>query len=68
MDWTDTIREGMKMIIRGCKQNTEWTKCRNCPFDELCTSIYKDESHPFSTPDTWDEEGLWDSEENENGN
>ena len=59
MDFTDVIRDGMKMIIKGCKMNPNWNDCGKCPFDVLCTSIYKDEAHSFSTPDTWEEEGIW---------
>ena len=59
MDFTDVIRDGMKMIINGCKMNPNWNDCEKCPFDTLCTSIYKDETHSFSTPDTWEEEGIW---------
>ena len=60
MDFTDVIREGMEMIIKGCKMNSNWGDCRKCPFDVLCTSIYKDDDNSFSTPDTWEEEGIWD--------
>ena len=60
MDFTNVIREGMEMIIKGCKMNPNWNDCRKCPFDVLCTSIYKDDDNSFSTPDTWEEEGIWD--------
>lgn len=58
MNWTNKIEQGMKLIIEGCKENPNWCYCKFCPFDEFCTSVYKDESHNFSTPATWKEEGL----------
>lgn len=59
MTWDDKILAGMKMIMEGCSENPLWTNCRECPFDTLCTSIYKDDEHHFSTPDTWKEEGIF---------
>ena len=59
MDWKEKIRAGMEMIMQGCWENPLWTNCHECPFDTLCTSIYKDEEHHFSTPDTWKEEGIF---------
>ena len=59
MEFAETIRKGMKLIMKGCKQNPNWTDCDKCPFTELCNSIYKDQKHPFSTPDCWEEEGIW---------
>ena len=62
MTWDDKILAGMKMIMEGCSENPLWAECRGCPFDTLCTSIYKDDEHHFSTPDTWEEEGIFDKE------
>ncbi len=59
MNWMDKIEQGMKLIIEGCKENPNWCDCQSCPFDDFCTSVYKDASHNFSTPDTWEEEGVW---------
>ena len=59
MTFEETIRAGMKLIIEGCRMNPSWRNCENCPFDRLCTSIYRDNSHNFSTPDCWEEEGIW---------
>lgn len=59
MDFTDVIHEGMEMIIRGCKMNPSWRGCEKCPFSTLCNSICKDDEHHFSTPKTWEEEGIW---------
>lgn len=56
--WADKIEAGMKLIIEGCKENPMWTNCHNCPFDVFCTSINKDEEHNFSTPDSYEDEGL----------
>ena len=57
--WTAKIEEGMRLIVEGCKGNHDWTKCNDCClFNDFCTSIWKDNDHDFSTPDTWEEEGL----------
>ena len=59
MNWELKIAEGMRLIIEGCKGNSDWTKCHaKCPFDVFCNSIYKDPDHNFSTPDCYEEEGL----------
>lgn len=58
-NWKEEIRTGMRLIMKGCQKNESWRNCSECPFDKLCTSIYKDESHHFSTPDTWEEEGVF---------
>lgn len=60
MTWQQKIREGMNLIIEGCKENTEWRACNDCPFTELCDSIYMDEDSKYSTPDTYEEEGIFD--------
>lgn len=60
MNWQDEIRHGMELIIHGCKQNKEWSNCGGCPFNILCSSIYIDDFHSFSFPDSWEEEGIWD--------
>ena len=57
-NWKDMIAEGINLIIEGCKENSSWLNCRECPFDTFCTSIYIDNKHNFSTPDTWEEEGY----------
>ena len=60
MEFSEIIQEGMKLIMKGCQMNQSWTNCHHCcPFDKLCTSIYKDNEHNFSTPDSWEEEGIW---------
>ena len=58
MDWKKQIAEGMKMIMAGCKNNDSWTNCHDCPFDQFCSAIWKDKEINFSTPDSWEEEGL----------
>lgn len=59
MKWNEKIRKGMDLIIEGCKENEAWRECHNnCPFDEMCTSIWKDEDTGFTTPDSWSEEML----------
>ena len=59
MDFAETIKTGMKLIMQGCAMNGNWNDCEECPFTTLCSSIYADDKHPFSTPDSWEEEGLW---------
>lgn len=51
-DWKEMIKEGMKLIAKGCKKNTIWTGCVDCPFDEYCTAITMSE---LTTPDEWKE-------------
>ncbi len=51
-DWKEMIKEGMKLIAQGCKKNTIWTGCVDCPFDEYCTAITTSELTP---PDEWKE-------------
>lgn len=60
MTWQEKIREGMKLIIEGCKENPNWYACRECPFTDLCTSILTDAKSPYSRPDTYEEEGIFD--------
>ena len=62
MNWKEKILEGMHLIIEGCKENTEWRNCHECPFTVLCDSIYADSESPYSTPDTYEEEGIFDQE------
>ena len=57
-NWMDKIKQGMKLIIEGCKENTSWCNCKLCPFDDFCISIDKDDSHRFTTPNGWIKEGL----------
>lgn len=57
--WQTKIKYGMELIMAGCTENEEWRQCSQCPFNDLCTSIYKDDAHNFSTPDSWREEGIW---------
>ena len=60
MAWQEKIFKGMKLIIEGCKENTEWRACSICPFTELCDSIYKADEHSYSSPDCYEEEGIFD--------
>lgn len=63
MDWKEKIEIGMKLIIDGCQNNPSWTKCRECPFDTFCSSIWSDKEHNYTTPDTWEQEGVFEDEE-----
>ena len=49
MNWEKMIRMGMDLIAEGCKQNEEWTNCKNCPFTEICDIIINETMG--STPD-----------------
>jgi hypothetical protein len=62
-NWQQKIREGMNLIIEGCKENTEWCACHDCPFAELCDIIYEDSPSPYTTPDSYEEEGLFDEKQ-----
>lgn len=50
MDWKEEMEMGMLMIQSACQKNTEWEKCHECPFQELCDYI----SQFFTYPDGWD--------------
>ena len=43
MEWYEKIREGMALIKQGCGENTEWTKCYECPFNDFCNLIMDDD-------------------------
>ena len=59
MNWEEKVQAGMKLIIEGCKENTDWTKCcSNCPFDDFCSAIWGCKDFDYTTPDTWENEGL----------
>ena len=36
MNWEEKIKEGMKLIKEGCSEQTEWSKCYDCPFSTCC--------------------------------
>lgn len=59
MDWKEKIAAGMKMIIEGCDQEGLHYGCKGCPFDSICDTILKDEESKYSTPDCWEEEGIF---------
>ena len=39
MDWKEKMDLGMKTIQEACKENEDWTKCKDCPFNEYCTTL-----------------------------
>ena len=47
MNWKETIEKGMKLIEKGCKEQTEWTKCHECPFKIFCDAI---EANDYDIP------------------
>lgn len=51
MEWQEQVQKGMDIIKEGCKRNTEWCKCEECPFDAFCSMIYEETGH---TPGDWD--------------
>jgi len=63
MTWQEKVAAGMRLIIEGCNENPNWTDCHTCPFTDLCDSIYKDEESPYSTPDCYEEEGVFEKAE-----
>ena len=56
--WARKVKDGMKLIIEGCTSNPSDFNYKACPFDELCTSIWRDKENRFSTPNYWRDEGL----------
>ena len=36
MDFSEKIKNGMKLIAKGCMENEDWSKCEDCPFDGIC--------------------------------
>ena len=49
--WIEEMKEGMEMISKACKKNSEWTKCQKCPFDSYCTALMEAELvDPFDGP------------------
>ena len=47
------MKKGMEMIAKACKENDNWTKCADCPFDSYCTALMTAELiDPFEGP-TW---------------
>ena len=56
--WARKVKDGMKLIMDGCKSNPSDFNCKACPFDLFCTSIWKDKEHRYSTPNHWKSEGF----------
>lgn len=59
MNWKEKIAAGIKMIIEGCDDGGLWCGCKGCPFGPICDTILKDEESCYSTPDCWEEEGIF---------
>lgn len=58
MNWVEEMRAGMQMMKKACKKNKEWTECKKCPFDEICTALMKkatDDGYDYDsyTPENW---------------
>ena len=41
-NWTEKMREGMRLMKEACAANAEWDKCCNCPFDSYCDILIRD--------------------------
>lgn len=40
MSWQQKMKDGIKLCMEACQENTDWTKCHNeCEFDEWCTTL-----------------------------
>lgn len=52
MDWKEKIAAGMKLISEGCKEQGDWTRCKECPFDQLC-DMFVDDDCELYIPETW---------------
>ncbi len=59
MDWKEQIAIGMKMIIEGCDKEGLWFGCKDCPFGPICDALLRDEDSCYSTPDNWENEGIF---------
>ena len=62
MTWQEKIEKGLALIIEGCKENTEWGACYDCPFAKLCDIIYLADDSPYSYPENYEKEGLYQEE------
>ena len=40
MDWIAKMKTAMELIHSACKENTDWAKCEECPFETYCNIIY----------------------------
>ena len=57
MEWFEKIREGMALIKQGCRENTDWTKCHDCPFTDFCDLIMEDSDKvPHEAFFPWEED------------
>ena len=59
MDWKEKIAAGMRMIMEGCDNEGLHYGCKGCPFDSICDAILRDEESRYSTPDSWEKEGIF---------
>lgn len=49
MNWKKKMAVAMLMMKEACRENTEWSNCANCPFDEYCDIIMQN-SNGMITP------------------
>jgi hypothetical protein len=60
MSGFEKIQMGMKLITEGCREQTEWTACHDCPFDSFCTMLMDsgndDGDWEKYAPYNWDKE------------
>ncbi len=57
MDWVTKMKTGMELIHSACKENTDWTKCKECPFTNYCDAINLAISQKTPEEERWIEEG-----------
>lgn len=43
MDWKQKMAEGMRLMREACTANSDWSKCKECPFDKYCTALMEAE-------------------------
>ena len=58
-DWTEKMREGMRLMKEACAANTEGNKCRDCPFDSYCDILMEfgsktEDDFAAELPNTWE--------------
>ncbi len=51
MNWKEKIKEGLKLIKKGCASQDSWNKCYECPFYDYCTTL---EENGSVVPNEWE--------------
>ena len=57
MDWVAKMKTAMELVHSACTENTDWTKCKECPFTIYCDAINLAVSQKTPEDEGWIEEG-----------